>query len=176
MHLAAALLVLGAGEALADDAPYTFPRSDVAVTYRVAGNLTQTLRVSAASGRERVDAPGGGLSMVTDTVAGTVLVLDNAGHRYEELPAPPGTVDARGRRAQGAYRKRGAAVVAGLACTEWDTTDGAGRPVTLCITADGLMLRIRNSEATLAEAIDVQRAPQEASLFAVPPGWTRTPR
>ncbi len=59
-------------------APFVFPRSDVVVTYGVAGTagVRQTLSVDAASGLERLDAPGGLLSIVTDTVHGTAIVID----------------------------------------------------------------------------------------------------
>jgi hypothetical protein len=40
-----------------------------------------------------------------------------------------------------------------------------------CITADGIVLRVRENNRVLFEATNVQRGPQNASLFGVPPGY-----
>ncbi len=173
-----ALLALAARPARADAMPYVFPQSDTAVVYVVGGAapLRQTLRVSASLGLQRVDAPGGGMAVITDTVRRTMTVLDETAHTFSQGAAPPGTADMRGRRAPGDYVRDGDATVAGLSCTEWSTHDPAGHAVTVCLTADGVLLRARAGTQTLVEASSVDHATQDPALFQAPSAWRRIAR
>ena len=150
-----AALVCPVAAAASDDLPLVFPSSDVAVTYALGADATlrQTLRVSAASGLQRVDAPGGGMAIITDTVHRTMTVLDERRHVFSVGPAPADTADARGHPAPGTYLRLAATTVAGLPCTEWATSDPSGHQVTVCLTADGVLLRARAAGQTLAEAV-----------------------
>ncbi len=166
--------------------PFVFPQTDTTITYVSGptgagapaglGNVTQTLHVSAADGLQRVDAPGGGMAVITDTVHGTMIVLNEAAHTYVQGDAPPGTADMRGKRAPGDYARVGAAVVAGLPCTEWLTHDPSAHAVTVCLTADGVLLRVRADGAVLVQAASVSHAPQDPALFSAPQGWRRVAR
>ena len=158
--------------------PFVFPQSDTTVTYVTPGAAArQLMRVSAALGLQRVDAPGGGLAIVTDTVHGTMTVLDEAAHSYTVEPAPPGTQDMRGRRAPGGYVPAGTAVVAGISCAEWQTHDPAGHPVIVCLTSDGVLLRVRSAAGgVLAQAVSVAHEALDPSLFAPPAGFRQVRR
>ncbi len=170
-------LAAGPSRAQAPVQPYVFPQSDTAVTYVTGGTAaSQLMRVSAALGLQRVDAPGGGMAIVTDTVHGTMTVIDLAAHTYSVGPAPPGTADMRGRRAPGGYVAVGQAVVAGLPCGEWATHDPSGRPVTVCLTGDGVLLRVRAGNAVLAAASSVSHEALDPSLFAPAPGFSKVRR
>ncbi len=169
--------LLAAAPAHAAELPFVFPQSDTAIVY-VTGeaNVRQTLRVSAARGLQRVDAPGGGMAIITDVVHRTLTVLDLRAHDFSVGPAPSGTADTRGRRATGGYARLGDAVVAGLPCAEWATHDPDGHAVTVCLTADGVLTRARAGDRILVEAVSVQHTVQDPGLFAPPPGWRRVGR
>ena len=159
------------------DLPYIFPQSDVAVVYVTgAPGVRQTLRVSASTGLERVDAPGGGLTIITDTLHGTTTLLDNTAHTFSVVAAPPGTADMRGRRAPADYRRTGQATVASAPCTEWTTHDPAGRPMTVCLTDDGVLIRASTGGNIVIEAASIEHAVQDPSLFAPPASWRRITR
>ena len=65
--------------------------------------------------------------------------------------------------------RTGGCSVAGQSGTEW-TRAGEGVNNTVCVTDDGIILRAREGERTVWETTSVQRGPQDASLFALPPG------
>jgi hypothetical protein len=93
----------------------------------------------------------------------TVLVLNGAG--------PAGTMP--GQAAGGQFIREGQSRVASLACTEWQTTDMAGNPALICVTADGVMLRAVTAGRTVLEATRVVYGPLEASVFQAPAGYVR---
>lgn len=160
--------------ALAAAAPVVFPQEDVVVRYGVAGadGVGQTLTVEASTGLERLDAPGGALTVVTDTRRGTALVIDRRAGTYvrERAPGGPrGTAD--GQPPSDAYRVTGSAVIVGLPCTEWQSRDPAsGATITSCFTADGILLRTAAAGRPALVALAVHRGPVASSLFAVPEG------
>jgi hypothetical protein len=162
-------------------APAMRPLRDVDVTYRVPvpntenTSLLQRLRWSVALGRERVDLPTSGNWVVVDTRAGTVTMVHDDSRQVIEVPAAPGSVlpgPAPGADAQ----RVGAATVAGVSCTEWRTRDTIGRETVACLTADGVLLRAREGERTLLEAVEVRYAPQDESVFTVPRGYATVKR
>ncbi|MES1199993.1 MAG: hypothetical protein ABUS57_00905 [Pseudomonadota bacterium] len=66
----------------------------------------------------------------------------------------------------------GACTAAGVSGHAWRpraASPGAER--TACITDDGIVLRLQEGARTLFEANAVQRGPQSAALFGVPPGY-----
>jgi hypothetical protein len=58
-------------------------------------------------------------------------------------------------------------VIAGQACTDWATA-GAGTETVLCLTGDGVLLRVQAGGRTLVEANRVTYAPADPNLFAIP--------
>ena len=152
--------------------PFVFPQGDVVVTYGIAGEagVQQTLSVAAASGLERLDAPGGLLSIVTDTVHGTAIVIDRQTDTYVRETAPGGAQDMRHRAAAaGTYTAVGRATVAGLACTRYASRDPAtGGTVRSCFTADGILLRTEAQGGPALVAITVVRGAVDPSRFRPP--------
>jgi hypothetical protein len=67
----------------------------------------------------------------------------------------------------------GGCTVAGERGHEWRPKDAPAPGVerTACITADGIVLRVRENDRVLFQATSLQRGPQNASLFGVPPGY-----
>ena len=181
-RLAAALLLLGpiAGPASAQDRPSLIPSRDVDVTYVMAGldsagqvvTLTQRTRWSAGSGEMRVDPPGGETYLVIDYHAHRLYAVHPAQRAVVVMPADPASV-APGMAHTGTFSRRGKASVAGLACTEWDTQDSGGQATTVCLTADGVLLRVRHGDRVLAQARSVTFAPIHPAVFAVPADFSR---
>lgn len=172
-----ALLVaaLVSATARAAEHPPITPQRDVDITYRLtqvregAGALTQRMRWSVASGRLRVDPPTPGLYMIVDYRAKRMAVVKLAERAVLDVStAGPGLPGA----AAGDYRRQDEAVVAGLACTNWLTTDAAGRATTLCLTGDGVMLRAAQAGQALLEATAVQYGAQDPAAFVPPDGFT----
>ena len=77
----------------------------------------------------------------------------------------------RGEPALEAILKGGnESVVAGLHCVDRSWTEDV-ETRTLCITADGLLLRFAVDSQTVSEGHSVSYGPQPAELFQVPPGY-----
>lgn len=171
----ALVLALLAGAAAAAERPPITPQRDVDITYRLAQPapdappLQQRMRWSVATGKLRVDPPSPGLYLIVDYRTKRMAVVKLAERAVLDMSgAGPGLVGAPA----GAYRREGDAQVAGLPCTNWLTTDAAGRETALCLTADGVMLRAGQGGATLLEAISVQYGPQDPAAFVPPDGFT----
>ena len=157
------------------EAPIVQPTRDVDVTYKVpvaGGNdmaILQRLRFSASLRRQRVDLPTSGNWMMLDFATKQMAMVREESHEIVDLPAP----DNAGQPGGGAaFTRVGQARVAGLDCTEWNTRDTRGQETVACYTADGVLLRARNENAVLMEAVDVKYAPQGAEVFALPAGYS----
>jgi hypothetical protein len=157
--------------------PLTLPTRDVDVTYRL-GQLhpateprviEQRLRWNAGAGLMRVDPPTPGLYVILDThtrVMSTVRESDHSVLQIANTGPIPGTPS--GAR----FIREGQSVVASLPCTEWETTDMAGAPALVCVTADGVMLRALTSGHTVMEATQVTYGAMDPATFRVPSGYT----
>lgn len=65
--------------------------------------------------------------------------------------------------------RTGACSVAGQSGAEWTRAE-EGAANTVCVTDDGIILRAREGERVVWETTSVQRGPQDAALFTLPPG------
>lgn len=176
-HLAvAAALALGASlPARAQDRPAITPSRDVDVTYQMnAGDrvLRQRMRWLVAAQKLRVDPPTAGLYMIVDLRDHRIALVRDADRRVAELDAPAAGA-MPGAAPGSAFTREDTDSVAGLACTDWQTTDSAGAPTLACITADGVLLRARSGGRTLVEAVSVRYAPQDPTLFQPPADYRR---
>ena len=155
--------------------PPITPQRDVDVTYRLsqpvqgAPPLSQRMRWSVATGRLRVDPPSPGLYMIVDYKTKRMAVVKLAERAVLDMatsgPGLPGAP-------AGDYRRQDDAEIAGLRCTNWLTADAAGQATTLCLTADGVMLRAAQGGKALLEATSVQYGPQDPAAFIPPDGFT----
>ncbi|HTR15802.1 MAG TPA: hypothetical protein VMI52_02050 [Acetobacteraceae bacterium] len=186
LTLGALALTLPALAARATEQPATLPSRDVEVTYRViaagshgpgaqsdagdAPTLSQHMRYLAAASRLRVDPPGGGMFLIVDYRKHALAMVEPAVRRVLDLPAPAGMPFADAVPTA-RFVRQGTDTVAGLACTEWLTTDTAGRPTRTCLTPDGVLLRAESGGLVLAEAVSVSYAAQNPADFEVPAGF-----
>ncbi|WP_395646389.1 hypothetical protein [Terricaulis sp.] len=59
---------------------------------------------------------------------------------------------------------------AGQVGSQWARNNDAGEPQTVCVTTDGIILKVTENGRTTWETTSVQRGPQAASQFEAPPG------
>lgn len=165
-----AALLLGVAAA-APDRPLAVPTRDVDVVYRALaqGNTPATeqrVRWDVAAGKQRIDPQTPGIYVIIDFRARQLFsvrdsirtVLEFNGERAPSLPNYPA----------GRYASVGTATVAGLDCTLWQPNDSATPPRQICVTDDGVLLRIAAAERTLLEAVSVHYAPADPAAFEVP--------
>jgi len=180
------LVVLAASApAWAQDRSPTTPTRDVDVTYRAGQGdkvVQQRSRFRASDQRLRVDTPTPGVYAIVDYRARTLAMVSDAEQAVLDMPAPAGAAAGGVPAGQDGARfvRRGTDQVAGLTCTEWETTDTAGLPTLACFTDDGVMLRARRGAQLLVVADRVAYGTQDPAVFTVPPGYahtnSRTPR
>ena len=161
--------------ARAQDAPPLQPTRDVDVTYRVpvpgadSAALLQRLRWSALRHQQRVDLPTSGNWMMLDFATHRMAMVHDETREVVDLPAPP-SAEQRGGNA--GFVRAGSGTVAGLACTQWRTTDTRGQETLACYTDDGVLLRATAGTRVLMEAVGVKYETQGDAVFALPTGYT----
>ncbi len=173
------VMLTASAPAWAQDRPPTTPTRDVDVTYRAGQGdrvVQQRSRFLASDQRLRVDTPTPGVYAIVDYRAHTLAMVSDAEHAVLDMPAPAGAAPGGVPAGQGSARfiRRGTDQVAGLTCTEWETTDTAGLPTLACFTDDGVMLRARRGAQLLVVADRVAYGTQDPAVFTVPPGYAHT--
>jgi hypothetical protein len=177
--------------AVAQQRPPFPPTRDVAVTYRVEnGNQPTSARLtwSVELRALRADLPAGtpaslsgvplppGAWVVVDLRSARAFAADDRTGLVLDLPELAARAQA-GERALAAARafREGVDRVAGLPCTVWRletaTKPPRGRPVRVCLTADGVPLRAEEEgRRARAEATAIAYGPQAAIRFQPPQG------
>ena len=174
LMVAAALLAVTA--AFAQDKPNLLPERDVDITYRVTAisekPIKQRIRWLAAKHMQRVDSPGGAVSLADRTTA-YVTILNSRTKTYvklEEAADGPFKVDPGVSFPRGGNSK-----AASLPCSEWSWLDsGTQKPRTLCVTDDGVMLRMAEDGHVLFEATTVTYRHANPRTFEVPSDYQPT--
>lgn len=162
-----------AQDSLAQDRPNLLPTRDVDITYRITQpgepKIRERVRWGAADGLERVDIPGGAIS-IFDHKTHYVTVLEPRTHSYLKIESRSrGPVEPD---PNAPLTRDGQANVAGLPCTVWNWTNPEDqKPFSACVTDDGVPLRLVEDGHTVAEALLVQHRKMKPSLFEVPSGY-----
>ena len=157
------------------DEPLLLPAHDVDVTYRATAGtqvLQQRVRWSVAAESMRIDPPTTGVYVIIDYLTRRMSVVHDQEKSVVEMSAPAGMAGVPGSGSADAFVRRGDAVVDGIGCVEWDTTDRVGKPADVCITSDGVLLQANAQGRTLVSAVKVQYAPQDPALFRVPSDYS----
>ena len=89
--------------------------------------------------------------------------------RVPNLDIPDPTAKWQGDVATHAHAT-GPCMAAGEMGTRWEGQDDDGKPVTACVTGDGVILNATNDGRTVWETTHVTRGPQDPALFAAPAG------
>lgn len=108
-----------------------------------------------------------GESLVLIRAAGRTIAMRADANVTGQGPSDP-TADWQGELAQKATRT-GSCSVAGETGGEWTSTEG-GDTQTACVTDDGVILSATQNGRTIWQTTAVQRKPQPASAFELPPG------
>ena len=166
----AALASLLVGKAEAQQPPQLLPTSDVDIIYEVTlpsqPRIRERVRYLAAELLERVDGPHKSTT-IFDRRAHQMTILTSANRTFLKLDMPQQPQEPGPK----ATLKRGnESVVAGLHCVDWSWTEDV-EARTVCITADGVLLRFVVDGKIVSEARSVSYGPQPAELFQVPPGY-----
>ncbi|MBV8522162.1 MAG: hypothetical protein JOY71_08555 [Acetobacteraceae bacterium] len=178
-----AALAFSISTAFAQERPLLLPTRDVDITYdlgSVPGSpgrvLRQRVRWLASDRKMRIDPPSPGLFAIIDYNTGRMIVLRASDHLGLESQSVDDIMPRAGRPlATPTYVRRGQDQLAGLSCTDWEMRDGGGTPLSLCITSDGVLLRVRSGTRALATAIAVHFGSQDVAAFQIPPGYRVQP-
>ena len=171
MRVFALALCLSPCFALAE-APPARPLRDVDVTYKVpvpdqkGTTLMQRYRWSVAAQTQRVDLAGSANWMVLDFNTHRMSLVHDDSHEVIDAPAPP-----EADPGLGSFARAGDDTVAGLACTMWRTVDSRGAATLACYTRDGVLLRAQAGSKVMMEAVSVDYAAQDSSIFRLPAGY-----
>jgi len=165
---AAVLASLLVGPLARAEAPQLLPTRDVDVTYDVAlrsqPRVRERVRWLAAEQLERVDGPHKSTTIFNRRTHQMILLTSET-HTFLQLDMPARQPE---EPAPEARLKRGnESVVAGLHCVDWSWTEDV-ETRTVCITADGVLLRFLVDSKTVTEARSVSYRSQPAELFQVP--------
>jgi len=172
LPLTAALLLLPAGlPPRAEDQPRLTPARDVDITYKIfrprQPMIIERARWSASEDLERIDGPDKSTT-IFDPKKDEITLLNAANRTYRKLEGTPRRLAGPD---QGVILTRGdESVVAGLHCTAWSWTEDV-ETHTVCLTPDGVLLRLVVDGRTATEARSVSYGPQKAELFQVPPNY-----
>lgn len=155
----------------AEEKPQLLPTRDVDITYKVMRPrqraITERVRWSADAHLERIDGPRRSTS-IFDREAHDVTLLNGATRTYSKID---GTARRPSEPDKDAVLKRGGeAVVARERCVEWSWTEDT-ETHTICVTADGVLLRLVVDSQTVREARSVSYRRQPPELFRVPSNY-----
>lgn len=173
----------GAGGQGADGGDGAFPTLD-GVSYRVDTNIIgengRTMPVimyrDGQNMRVEFTSDEGQSAMVVKGATDESFMLTNRGGRTMALRMSNLTdrfnnpADAWGGDGAAQATRTGQCSVAGETGEEWSKTTAEDGTDTACVTRDGIFLRATDDGRTVWEATRVERGPQPASLFELPPG------
>lgn len=179
--LAASLLAtpLLAGPARAESMPNLVPAHDVSGIYLITGqNGTKTITVeySKAANTLRLNPQERAGYILYDFTSKDAKMVMPQMQRYMDRPE----VASRAQLLQGkvggddvTIAQTGTETIAGHRCTDYTATDHTkGKSVTLCVTGDGVLLKLVSDKNTVV-AQSLSYAPVPAADVVVPPGYTQ---
>jgi hypothetical protein len=166
----AVLASLPVGWVARAEPPNLLPTRDVDITYDVTlpsqPRVRERVRWLAAEQLERVDGPHKSTTVFNRRTR-EIILLTSANRTFRQLDMPRQPQEPEPE----AILKRGSeSVVAGLHCVDWSWTEDV-ETRTVCITADGVLLRFLVDAKTISEARSVTYRPQPPDIFQVPPNY-----
>ncbi len=164
--------------AWADETPRLMPSRDVDITYRVSSGdkpVTERVRWLAAEEIERIDPHGKGYLlarsayMIIEHRKKTAEIVDPKTHSVTATVNPVAGELAEIENAK--LTPLGSATVAKLGCQVWRAEISAQVEREICLTEDGVLLRVRNGDKTVLEATAVKYHHISSKLFDIPPDY-----
>lgn len=176
---ALAVTLLAAAPAFANSMPNLIPAHDVSGTYLVTGNEgTQTITVeySKSANVLRLNPQSNaGYILYNFTAKDAKMVMPQM-QRYMDRPEMARRAAALQGKANGddvTVEKGGVETIAGHDCTDYTATDKTrGTSSTLCVTDDGILLKLTSDKGGSVVAQTVSYAPVPAADVQVPPGYS----
>jgi hypothetical protein len=170
-RIAALIVLLISSPVWGQEQPQLYPTRDVDVTYDVMQPrqpaYRQRVRWLAAERLERIEGAQKSTT-IFDRKAGTMTMLSGRSRTYTSVERVPRRSSEPPKDAE---IKRGLeSVVAGLHCVDWDWIEDA-ETHTICMTADGVLLRLMLDRATVLQARSVSYGVQPLKLFRVPQNY-----
>ena len=167
--VAIAALLAAPAPPRAEERPPPLPMRDITykVTRQHARPISERVRWSAAAHLERIDGPNRSTS-IFDRQAHEVTLLNGATRTYTKLDAAPRRPSEPDKDA--VLKRGGEVVVARQRCVEWSWTEDV-ETHTICVTPDGVLLRLVVGGDTVMEARSVRYRPQPPELFRVPTNY-----
>ena len=166
-----ALLLGGCAASAAESSPQLLPTRDVDITYDVSRphrpKISERVRWLAREHLERIDGPDKSTT-IFDHSAHDITLLIPAKRSYRKLEGAAGQPSAPDPGV--ALKRGGDAIVAGLHCTDWSWTEDVETHV-VCVTPDGVLLRLIVDGEKVREARSVSYRPQNAELFQIPKNY-----
>lgn len=121
----------------------------------------------------RLDTPTPGVYFIVDYSLHTLVVVSEPKRGVLDLPAPASGLPGQPIPGGASFIRRGGGQVAGLPCTEWETSDTQGQPTLACFTEDGVLLEARHGTQILVQATRVAYGTLDAAAFVIPPSFSR---
>jgi len=169
---ALALLLVGSPLCAEEQPPQELPTRDVDISYQITRphqpTIIQRRRWLASERLVRVDGSDKSAT-IYDRNAHEITVLNLANRTYLKLEGTP-RLPLDPEKGE-ALTRGGEFVVAGLHCTDWSWTEDVETHA-VCLTPDGVLLRLVVDGKTAMQARSVSYARQPAELFQVPPNYT----
>jgi hypothetical protein len=151
-------------------------RAEATITHENGDTIPVVMIRSGRNLRMEITAPEGASTIITNADSGESYVITNQRGRTMAIRAAGLTqgftdpADAwQGGLGQDATRT-GTCSVAGQSGAEWTKTTTEDGADSVCVTDDGIILRATDDERVVWETTSVQRGPQSADLFVLPPG------
>jgi hypothetical protein len=170
--LAGLALLIAGSAASTQERPQLVPIRDVDVSYKITRPnqpaIVERRRWLAGEHLERVDGPDKSTT-IFDRNKNEITLLNAANRTFRKLEGVarrPPEPEAGVRLMRG-----GESVIAKLSCVDWTWMQDT-ETHTVCVTAEGVLLRLVIDGRTVIEARSVRFAPQTAELFQVPPGYS----
>ncbi len=175
--LAAPALILAAVPADADPMPNLIPAHDVSGTYLVNGKTgpkTITIEYSKAAGVLRLTPQDGAGYLLYDFAAHDAKMVMPQMQRYMEQPSVADQARQLQTAANGgnvSIAKGATETIAGKDCTDYTATNKAkGTSSTLCVTDDGVLLKLTSGDGSaVAQSVSYDAVPE--SDVQVPAGY-----
>lgn len=141
--------------------------------------------------RTEMNGPGGSMINIVNSDTREAITIMQMGGRTiatrSMMPEPeaaadvtPEQIEQMRERLRATTRRGGSCSAAGETGTEWTMGAPEGAEAmgerTMCITSDGITLQMKQEGRLVFDTQSIQRGPQDASLFQVPPGVQVTTR
>ena len=150
-------------------------RSEATITDRRGRSMPIVMIRDHGKMRMEVTAGEGQSTIITNADTGESFILTNAGGRMMAMRTTAlnqieNPADKWNAEYTATATRTGSCSVAGQQGGEWTRTDDDGSTNTVCVTHDGILLRAAEGDRTVWETTRVERGPQSADLFTLPPG------